>query len=406
MSETNIHSKKRIQLVDALRGFALLGIVLIHFIEHFELFKQPEFNYFFSPETNRIVFETIFFLISGKAYSIFAIMFGFSFFIQLNRKEQNGIDFRLTFAWRLILLLIMGLIHSMVYRGDILHIYALLGLFLILFYKVSTKLLLLSAFLFAVQTPIIYHFIQSFIVSDFTYVKDWGGNYGANCTEAYAYGSLWDVMKVNFWEARYIVWAWTYYTGRFVQLFALFLIGLFLGRIDFFNNPKQFLPAIKKVLVICILSVVSIHFILKGIESSTFSGTQKMLLNDLLKSYVNLGYTAIILAVFSLFCIKVTKSFFIDSLAVYGRMSLSNYVFQALFGVVFFYGFGFGMFNYMGATWSLIAGIGFFIFQVAISSYWLKRYYYGPLEWLWRAFTFIDFKLKFKRQKINYNEIH
>jgi len=72
--------------------------------------------------------------------------------------------------------------------------------------------------------------------------------------------------------------------------------------------------------------------------------------------------------------------------------------FNALFGVILFYGFGFGMFKYMGAAWSLIAGAVFFIIQVQISKYWLKKYYYGPLEWLWRAFTFMDFKLKFKRE--------
>jgi len=397
MSVVKIVSKNRIQLVDALRGFALLGIVLIHFIEHFELFKEPEFNYFFSPETNQVVFESIFFLISGKAYSIFAIMFGFSFFIQLNRKENEGSDFRLAFAWRLILLLLMGLIHSFVYRGDILHIYALLGLFLILFYKVNSKIVLLFAFLFAVQIPIIYHLVQTFLNPDYTYIKDWGGSYNSNCTEAYAYGSLWDVIKVNVWEARYIVWAWTYYSGRFVQLFALFLIGLLLGRIGFFENPVKFKKAIKGILFFSILAGVVLYFIISGIGSSDFLGTQKMLFNDLIGSYYNLACTSVILTAFTVFCLNVTNSFFIKILAIYGRMSLSNYVFQAIVGVVLFYGFGFGLFKYLGSAWSLIAGIGFFIFQVAMSSYWLKRYYYGPLEWLWRALTFMDFNLKFKR---------
>lgn len=389
--------KNRIQLVDALRGFALLGIVLIHFVEHFELFKQPEFNYFFTPETNGIVFKTIFFLISGKAYSIFAIMFGFSFFIQLNRREKKGEDFRLTFVWRLVLLMLMGVIHSFIYRGDILHIYALLGFFLILFYKVKSKTLLFFAFLFAVQIPIIYHLIESFLDPSFTYVKDWGGNYGANCTEAYAYGSLWDVINVNAWEGRYIVWAWTYYTGRFVQLFSLFLVGLFLGRIGFFENPSKYKIVIKRVLILSIGTGIIFHILMQSIGASSFTGSQKMLFNDLVKSYYNLSCTFVILAIFTLFVLKVKNAVFINNLAVYGRMSLSNYVFQALFGVVFFYGFGFGMFKYMGAAWSLIAGAIFFIIQVRISKYWLKKYYYGPLEWLWRAFTFMDFKLKFKR---------
>ena len=398
MSDVKIVPKaSRIQLVDALRGFALLGIVLIHFIEHFELFKEPVFNYFFSPETNKVVFEFVFFLISGKAYSIFAIMFGFSFFIQLNRKENEGLDFRRTFAWRLTLLFVMGVIHSLVYRGDILHIYALLGFFLIFFYKVNTKMLLVFAILFAVQIPIIYHLVQLFLNPDFTYVKDWGGNYSVNCTEAYAYGSLWDVIKINIWEARYIVWAWTYYSGRFVQLFALFLIGLFLGRIGFFENPVKYKKAIKSVLFFSVSAGVVLYLIISGIGSSDFSETQKMLFNDLIRSYYNLACTSVILTTFTLFCLNVSNSFFMKMLAIYGRMSLSNYVFQAIAGVVLFYGFGFGLFKYLGSAWSLIAGIGFFIIQVAISSYWLKRYYYGPLEWLWRALTFMDFNLKFKR---------
>ena len=398
MAAVEKSQKNRIKLVDALRGFALLGIVLIHFVEHFELFKQPEFNYFFTPEINGVVFKTIFFLISGKAYSIFAIMFGFSFFIQLNRREQKGEDFRSVFAWRLTLLFIMGIIHSLVYRGDILHVYALLGFFLILFYKVNSKMLLVYAFLFAVQIPIIQQLIQSFLIPDFIYVKDWGGNYGANCTEAYAYGSLWDVIKMNVWEGRYIVWVWTYYTGRLVQLFALFLIGLYLGRIGFFENPSNYKKAIKRALLIIFLLGIALYFIMDKIGASSFSGTQKMLFNDLLKSYYNLACTFVILTTFTLFCLKVKNSGFINNLAVYGRMSLSNYVFQALFGVILFYGFGFGMFKHMGAAWSLIAGAVFFIIQVQISKYWLKKYYYGPLEWLWRAFTFMDFKLKFKRE--------
>lgn len=390
-------TKNRIELVDVLRGFALLGIVLIHFIEHFELFKQPEFNYFFSPEANRFVFETIFFLISGKAYSIFAIMFGFSFFIQFNRREQEGVDFRLTFTWRLLLLLVMGILHSFIYRGDILHMYAFLGFFLILFYKVKANTLLIFALLFAIQIPILYHIIQSFIIPDFAYVKDWGNNYDANCTAAYAYGSFWDVIRVNAWEGRYIVWAWTYYSGRFVQLFALFLIGLYMGRIGFFENPNKYKSAIKKILILSAISGLIFYLILKGISTAEFLVTQKMLLDDLFKSYYNLAFTSVILMSFTLYCLKGNQSFFIKKLSIYGRMSLSNYVFQALFGVVFFYGFGFEMFKYLGSTWSLIVGIIFFLLQIEISSYWLKNYYYGPLEWLWRALTFMDFKLKFKR---------
>lgn len=390
-------SNQRIQLVDALRGFALLGIVLIHFVEHFELFREPSINFYFSAETNKNVFDFVFALISGKAYSIFALMFGFSFFIQLHNRELKGDDFRFIFARRLIILFIFGIIHSFIYRGDILHIYALLGLFLIPFYKVSNKYLLVLAFLFVVQIPLIYHLIQTVINEDYSYVRDWGGNFFAHGNEVYATGSFLDVLKVNLWEGRYIVWSWTYYTGRFVQLFGLFLIGLYLGKVGFFKNPLKFKTAIIKWIIACIFIVIALNYLKSRFVVFDFSGTQKMLINDLLKSYLNLAFTFIIVGLFTLSILYLKVSYIINSLAVYGRMSLTNYVTQAVFGVILFYGFGFGMYNYLGAAWSLLAGISFFILQVRFSKYWLNNHYYGPLEWLWRALTFKDFNLKFKK---------
>lgn len=390
-------NNKRIQLVDALRGFALLGIVLIHYVEHFEIFKAPEFNFLFSEEQNKLVFDLVVFLISGKAYSIFAIMFGFSFFIQLNRRAEKSSDFRLVYAWRLLLLLFMGLVHSLIYRGDILHIYAILGLILVLFYKLPNKWLLILAGLFALQIPILYELIQSLILEDYSYVQNWGGNYGTNCEEAYTNGSFLDVIRVNVWEGRYIVWAWTYYTGRFVQLFSFFLIGLYFGRKRVFENVSKYNEQVKMLFLIIALIITIIHVILIGINNTEWHWVQNMLTTTLFKSYINLAYTVLILCSFILYVNNVKSTIIMDKLATYGRMSLTNYITQAIFGIVFFYGFGFGMYNYLGAIWSLLVGALFFGIQLIWSDWWLKNYHYGPLEWLWRALTFMDFKLKFKR---------
>ena len=397
MSKVITYGTNRITLVDALRGIALLGIICIHFIEHFELFQKPEFNFLFSPQVNQWVFDTVMFLVSGKAYSIFAIMFGFSFFIQLNRKEDQGIDFRKTFVWRLLILLIMGLMHSLIYRGDILNIYAFLGLFLVLFYKLNPKTLLIIAFLYAIQLPILYNLIQTIVSPEYQYIENWGGNFFANSEAAYANGSLIDVIKINIWEGRYIVWAWTYYTGRFVQLFALFLIGLYLGKIGFFENVRSYKSAIVKSLVAGVFAIVFCHVILASLDIAFFTDTQKHLLTVLFKSYNNLAYTAVIVSLFILAYLKFGSGRAMTALASYGRMSLTNYVGQALFGVVLFYGFGFGLYKYLGALWSLILGLMVFATQVMISNWWIRKYHYGPLEWLWRALTYRDMKLKFKK---------
>jgi len=124
----------RIVVVDALRGFALLGILLLHAIEHFELFIYPKDNDLFAA-SDAIVHDIFFFIFAGKAYSMFALMFGFSFFIQIYNNEKRGKDFRLGFLWRLTILIFFGYLHSLLYSGDVLVVLGLLGLPLVFYIK-------------------------------------------------------------------------------------------------------------------------------------------------------------------------------------------------------------------------------------------------------------------------------
>jgi uncharacterized protein len=388
---------KRIVFVDALRGFALSGIVLIHFVEHFDFFYPPEVNYFFSPETDQTVMDIVLFLISGKAYSIFALTFGFSFFIQLNRREQNGIDFRGRFAWRLAILFFIGFVHSLIYRGDILHIYAILGFPLIFMYKLKDKTLAAIAILLVIEIPILYSLVLSFIDPTYTFVPDYGGNWFSEAEAIYANGSFWDVVKINVWKSRYLVYAWTYYTGRLVQLVALFIVGLMIGRKRYFENIANYKRQAIQILVVSVILIFAFQVSANLIGYAGFSELQVDLLSNLIKAFSNLAYTAAIVTIFILVYLTFKKSPVFELLAAYGKMSLTNYVSQAVFGVVFYFSFGLGMWRYMGSTWSLLFGFCFFILQILFSKYWLKHFYYGPLEWLWRALTFMDFGLKMKR---------
>lgn len=390
-------ANKRIVFVDALRGFALLGIVLIHFVEHFDFFYPPEINYFFSAETGQKVMDVVMFLISGKAYSIFAITFGFSFFIQLNRKEEKGIDFRGRFAWRLTILFFLGVVHSLIYRGDILHIYAILGFPLIFMYKLNERTLAAIAILLVIEIPIVYSLVLSFVDPAYTFVPDYGGNWFSEAEAIYANGSFWDVIKINFWKSRYLVYAWTFYTGRAVQLMALFIVGLLIGRKRYFENVANYKRQAFQILVVSGILIAAFHISTMLINKGGFSELQISLFSTLIKAFSNLAYTAAIISLFILIYLAFKKSQVFELLAAYGRMSLTNYVSQAVFGVIFFFGFGLGMWRYMGSTWSLIFGFCFFLLQIFFSKYWLKHYYYGPLEWLWRALTFMDFGLKMKR---------
>ena len=118
--EQLLKSRPRIEVVDALRGFAVMAIILLHNIEHFNLYSFPEPANDFMAALDQGVWATLFFLFSGKAYAIFALLFGFSFFIQDENQLRKGKDFRLRFAWRLVLLFLIGNLNAAFFPGEIL----------------------------------------------------------------------------------------------------------------------------------------------------------------------------------------------------------------------------------------------------------------------------------------------
>ena len=104
----------RIDAADILRGFAIGGIVIIHFLEHLNFYNFPE-----PTSIDQTVWDTVFFLLANKMYAIFSLLFGLSFFVQHDNQAQKGKDFRLRFAWRMVLLMIWGLLDLVFFNGDI-----------------------------------------------------------------------------------------------------------------------------------------------------------------------------------------------------------------------------------------------------------------------------------------------
>jgi uncharacterized protein len=145
----------RVVAVDALRGFALFGIVVVHFVEQYlgapPPPSRPNFGIFSAADSIVLAVDALLFV--GKFFPMFSLLFGLSFFIQMDRAARKGTDFQWRFVWRVVLLLLLGLVHGLAYRGDILSIYALLGLVLVFFYRASDRTLLVAAVLLFVGLP-------------------------------------------------------------------------------------------------------------------------------------------------------------------------------------------------------------------------------------------------------------
>lgn len=143
----------RITVLDALRGFALLGVILMHMLQHYSIssgFRREELSTMFSAADEVIgwIGQNI---ISGKFINILAFLFGLSFFIQMDRAARKGIDFRKRFIWRMIILLAIGQIGNMFYSDEIISIYAVYGAILLLLYNVKSWILMLMSYTAAGQ---------------------------------------------------------------------------------------------------------------------------------------------------------------------------------------------------------------------------------------------------------------
>ena len=160
---TNLASPTaRIEVVDALRGFAVLAILLVHNVEHFIYPVYPTSSPGWLEVMDLGVFHATFALFAGKSYSIFALLFGFTFFIQNENQRRRSKDFGYRFLWRMLLLMAFGTLNAAFYpAGDVLQLYALVGIILFLFRKASDRVLLVGALFFLLQPIEWYHFIAS-----------------------------------------------------------------------------------------------------------------------------------------------------------------------------------------------------------------------------------------------------
>ncbi|MEJ2383518.1 MAG: heparan-alpha-glucosaminide N-acetyltransferase domain-containing protein [Xanthomonadales bacterium] len=213
--------------VDALRGFALFGLFIVHMVEYFELF-------WYAPEWGP-VHDAVFFLFGGKAYAIFALLFGFSFSLMMGRQAQRGLDFRARFAWRLALLLVLGYLHGLLYSGDILQVLALTGLLLIALYPLGSRGLLVVAALGLLQAPRLVE-LGLALGGAADVAQQHHPGLMAETFAIYANGSFADVVQRNVWAGQLGKWLFMLESGRLWNVIGMFCVGVVLERNRFFET--------------------------------------------------------------------------------------------------------------------------------------------------------------------------
>lgn len=188
----------RIEVVDALRGFAVMAILLVHSLEHFIFPVYPVSSPGWLTTLDQGVFTSVFTLFAGKAYAIFALLFGFTFYIQSNNRKRQGKDFGYRFLWRLVLLVGFATLNAAFFpAGDVLLLFTVVGLVLFLTRKWSDKAIFITAVIFLLQPVEWYHYIAN-LINPAHQLPDF--KVGEMYAEVAAYtkaGNFWDFIVGN-----------------------------------------------------------------------------------------------------------------------------------------------------------------------------------------------------------------
>ena len=326
--------KKRYVVLDALRGFAILGIILANFPE-FSLWTFSDPSTWTRTDTVTRAVQTFF--VDGKFYTLFSLLFGVGFSIQI---ANAGGKLR-TFYRRMAVLLCIGLIHLFfLWSGDILALYAVCGMILPLFRKLPTrKLLTIAGCLFFV--PVVLDAIFGTRLADPLEQEQWRicGLYGI--TEA-NFGTWLSEDKIKPLMKRILAW------------------GLTLG-IPF-----------------------GILYTWSSMQGSPWGKVAHDLLYLLSVYPMGFAYAA----GFGLLFSKSEKAPGWMLLAYPGKMACTNYLSQSVIGILLFYGIGLGLGNRVGLLGTELIALGVYAFQILVSTLWMRSFTYGPVEWVWRMLSY------------------
>ncbi len=406
-----VRPKERIETIDILRGFALFGVILVNTwaFQHWFLPWRIQYGEVWTGTADHVAMWFIAFFGYERFIRLFSFLFGLGFALQLGRAEARGAPFFAVYRRRLLVLLLFGLLHGML-RGtsDILHAYAVLGFFLLLFRKFSPRALLVTALVClltpwavnAVRARRYYDSLTAAQVSEQS-LQDRERNEVRSrarreeVVRARREGTLRDNVAYNLQDfARENSSPNPLNYLEYVDLvFVMFLLGLYAGRRRIFENISSHLPLIRKILwwgLVLGLVGISVQLTLTRVVPDPpplpyFAHRVAALFRTVGAPAFSLFYASAIVLLVQ----RETWKRLLAPLGAVGRMPLTNYLLHTLIHVGIFYGsVGLGL----SATVSPAASVGVTLLRygsmILLSVWWMKRFRFGPAEWLWRTLTY------------------
>jgi uncharacterized protein len=377
----------RIAILDVLRGFAIVSILLLHNVEHFDFYFKPEGQPEWLDRLDQLIWDILFFLFSGKSYAIFAFLFGVTFYLQSAGQAKKGQPFAARFSRRMLILLGFGLLNSCFFQGDILSIYAVIGLALIFFENRSNRTIFITALFLMLQPWEWGRAIYVLITPGIDYKDPLSWTYFGLANEYFAHGSFWEVVTGNLTNGKKAVLLWNWENGRIFQTLALFLLGFLAGRKKLFITSPENTAWWKNSFWMAFLTFGVLFFIVRKLPGMQISLPLLSSLQTIFSSWSNFSFMMVLMSSIVLLYQKGALPSFFQFLIPLGKMSLTNYILQSIIGSFIYYGFGLGLYQFTGATKGVLIGLGLVFVTRYLCARWLKSHNKGVLEGLWHRWT-------------------
>lgn len=380
---------ERLELIDALRGFALAGVLLVN-LGSFTL-------YAFLDDAARTALPTAGFdrmadaikslLVDEKAITLFSMLFGLGFALQLERTETRGSAGLRLYLRRIGVLLLFGVVHSYLFWwGDILLVYALMGLLLVFCRNLSSRALLVLGLSVALVLPVLVAPWMEALAEGMPTQEAMERASMAAFSSPHWTAALAQNMVFSNWA--YVVWwdVWPFVFGRF-------LLGYWAGRAGLLQRPevhRELLHRLFFAAAIIGTTATGLGYYEKSLDAgiAAFAGQPGSVLLDIVLRAGPLALGIAYASGFALLFLHPPCRRYLRVLAPVGRMALTNYLLQTAVCLSVFYGAGLGIGPRCGLVGIFSAWILLFGAQIIFSRWWLSRYRFGPMEWLWRSLTY------------------
>ena len=390
-----ISLSERIELIDVLRGVAVCGILIGN--------MQWNSGYGFMPLAmaeswplyDKVTQYLVHVFVEGKFYSIFSLLFGFGFALQIDRATQRGDTNASVFKRRLFWLLVIGVIHASIWAGDILSVYAVIGFILLLFRRKSDQSLLKWA-LWLMIVPVIYFAVLLVLFLAFappetaTVVEKAQAEMFQSAMNVVPAGGFLQIIRE--YNVGMVIgrWAGLLLQMRLPKILAMFLLGFYAYRKGYFQRPDEHRETIRKLMIYGL----SLGFICNPLFAwfahseadfpPSFSGMVGIIMYGIGVPAMAVGIAALIVTLWQAEAWRGVLAVF----APVGRMALTNYLMQTAISLFIFYGWGLGYYGKVGALNATLLAFAIFAAQIVLSTLWLKYFAYGPVEWIWRQLTY------------------